>query len=106
MKGIVCEEIGALRMTQELPEPELAEGHAIVDIRRIGICGTDYHAFKGNQPFFHYPRILGHELSGVIERIGENIEGLAPGDQVAIIPYMHCANVSLAEAARRIAART
>jgi len=90
MKGIVCEEIGAFRMSKDLPEPELMEGHAIVGIRRIGICGTDYHAFKGNQPFFHYPRILGHELSGVIERVGKNKEGLAPGDQVAIIPYMHC----------------
>ena len=90
MKGIVCEEIGAFRMTSELPEPELTEGYAIVSIRRIGICGTDYHAFKGNQPFFQYPRILGHELSGVVERIGSNEQGLSTGDQVAIIPYMHC----------------
>ena len=90
MKGIVCEEIGAFRMTPELPEPELTEGHAIVSIRRIGICGTDYHAFKGNQPFFQYPRILGHELSGIAERIGSNEQGLSPGDRVAIIPYLHC----------------
>ncbi len=90
MKGIVCKEIGVLRMTSELPEPEWTEGHAIVAIRRIGICGTDYHAFKGNQPFFHYPRILGHELSGVIERIGDNAAGLATGDSVSIIPYLHC----------------
>lgn len=48
------------------------------------------HAFKGNQPFFTYPRILGHELSGIIERISDNEAGLVPGDQVAIIPYMYC----------------
>lgn len=90
MKGIVCEEVGMLRMLDSMPEPELTEGHAIVSIRRIGICGTDYHAFKGNQPFFQYPRILGHELSGVIEQIGENATGLAAGDKVAIIPYLHC----------------
>lgn len=90
MKGIVCEEIGAFRMTSELPEPELEEGHAIVAIRRVGVCGTDYHAFKGNQPFFQYPRVLGHELSGVVERISGDAAGLAPGDRVAIIPYLHC----------------
>ncbi len=90
MKGIVCKEIGVFRKTSELPEPEWTEGHAIVAIRRIGICGTDYHAFKGNQPFFQYPRILGHELSGVIERIGDNAAGLATGDSVSIIPYLHC----------------
>jgi 2-desacetyl-2-hydroxyethyl bacteriochlorophyllide A dehydrogenase len=90
MKGIICEQIESFRMSVDLPEPELTEGHAIIGIRRIGICGTDYHAFKGNQPFFHYPRILGHELSGVIEQIGKNDEGLVIGDRVAIIPYMHC----------------
>ncbi|MFB9324523.1 zinc-binding alcohol dehydrogenase family protein [Paenibacillus aurantiacus] len=90
MKGIVCEEIEAFRYVEDLPEPALTDGHAIVRIRRIGICGTDYHAFKGNQPFFRYPRILGHELSGVIDQIGDNDAGLAIGDTVAIIPYLHC----------------
>jgi 2-desacetyl-2-hydroxyethyl bacteriochlorophyllide A dehydrogenase len=89
MLGIVCEEIGQLKKV-ELPEPTLADGEAIVSIKRIGICGTDLHAFKGNQPFFTYPRVLGHELAGVIERVGANEAGLAMGDQVSIIPYMHC----------------
>jgi 2-desacetyl-2-hydroxyethyl bacteriochlorophyllide A dehydrogenase len=90
MKGIICEQVDHFRISDNLPEPELTEGHAIVSIRRIGICGTDYHAFKGNQPFFQYPRILGHELSGVVEQIAEGVEGVAPGDTVVIIPYMHC----------------
>lgn len=90
MKGIVCEEIGRLTFKHDLEEPVLKSGNAIVHIRRMGICGTDYHAFLGNQPFFHYPRILGHELAGVIEEIGDNDFGLQPGDQVSIVPYMHC----------------
>lgn len=89
MKGIVCEEIGRLRHN-ELPEPAAAPGDAIVRIRRIGICGTDMHAYRGNQPYFTYPRVLGHELAGVIEAIGDNDEGFTAGDQVSIIPYMHC----------------
>lgn len=89
MKGIICEDIERFTFT-ELEEPTFAQGEAIVRIKRIGICGTDLHAFKGNQPFFTYPRILGHELSGVIEQIGANEVGLQAGDQVSIIPYLHC----------------
>lgn len=89
MKGIVCEDIERFTFT-ELEEPTFVQGEAIVRVKRIGICGTDLHAYKGNQPFFTYPRILGHELSGVIEQIGVNEAELQPGDQVSIIPYLHC----------------
>ncbi|WP_172251075.1 zinc-binding alcohol dehydrogenase family protein [Saccharibacillus deserti] len=90
MRGIVCEEIGRLAWREDLPEPMLASGHAIVRIRRIGICGTDLHAYRGRQPFFDYPRILGHELAGIVEEIGENESVLRTGDQVSLIPYLHC----------------
>ncbi|MDD9272253.1 zinc-binding alcohol dehydrogenase family protein [Paenibacillus sp. GCM10023248] len=89
MKAIVCEQIEQFRMV-ELESPELRAGEAIVRIQRIGICGTDLHAYKGNQPFFSYPRVLGHELSGYIESIGDGVTGLAVGDQVSVVPYLHC----------------
>ena len=89
MKAVVCEEIDRLTI-QETDEPIRAEHEAIVSIKRIGICGTDLHAYKGNQPYFPYPRILGHELSGIIDDIGPNTAGLHVGDQVSIIPYLHC----------------
>ncbi|WP_310831708.1 zinc-binding alcohol dehydrogenase family protein [Paenibacillus pedocola] len=94
MKGIVCEEVGKFEWREDLPEPVLEEGKALVRIRRIGICGTDLHAYQGNQPYFSYPRILGHELAGVVEAIGENEDGLHQGDQVSVIPYMHCGECS------------
>lgn len=90
MRGIVCEEIERFRYADDLPEPVPTPGHAVVTVRRIGVCGTDLHAFKGKQPFFAYPRILGHELAGVIAQIGPNDEGLRVGDQVSVIPYLHC----------------
>lgn len=89
MKAVVCEEINRLTI-QDTDEPIRAEHEAIVSIKRIGICGTDLHAYKGNQPFFTYPRILGHELSGIIDDICPNTAGLQVGDQVSIIPYLHC----------------
>lgn len=90
MRGIVCEAIGRFALREILPEPEPGPKEAVVRIRRVGICGTDMHAYRGNQPYFTYPRILGHELAGVIERIGSNGAGLSAGDQVSIIPYLHC----------------
>jgi 2-desacetyl-2-hydroxyethyl bacteriochlorophyllide A dehydrogenase len=89
MKGIVCEEINQFRMV-ELAEPTPAPGAAVVSIRRIGICGTDIHAYKGNQPFFSYPRVLGHELAGFIHEVNDEYGQFRSGDQVSVIPYMHC----------------
>lgn len=90
MLGIVCEQVGDLRLA-ELPEPsEPSAGEAVVSIRRIGICGTDLHAYKGNQPFFTYPRVLGHELAGVVQSVDDAVDGLRAGDQVCIVPYLHC----------------
>jgi 2-desacetyl-2-hydroxyethyl bacteriochlorophyllide A dehydrogenase len=89
MKSMICEQPNQL-VLREVPDPLFIEGHALIRIRQIGICGTDLHAYKGNQPFFTYPRVLGHELAGTVEEIGGNPEGLREGDQVCIIPYMHC----------------
>lgn len=93
MKAIVCESPKNWRYVDR-DTPKLEEGKAIVTIKRIGICGTDIHAFLGNQPFFEYPRVLGHELSGVIHSIGENPYGLQTGDQVSVLPYLECGTCS------------
>jgi len=74
----------------ELPPPTRGPGEALVRVRRIGVCGTDMHAFRGRQPFFSYPRVLGHELAGEIAEVEANERGLAPGDRVAIEPYRAC----------------
>ncbi len=67
---------------------ELAPRSARVQVRRIGICGTDIHAFHGRQPFFEYPRILGHELGAeIVEVAGES--DFQSGDIVAIEPYLN-----------------
>jgi len=89
MKTITCVTPGVFSNTDE-PMPERKAGEALVRIRRIGICGTDIHAFAGRQPFFNYPRVLGHELSGEICEIDGNDMGLQPGDPVTIVPYLGC----------------
>jgi 2-desacetyl-2-hydroxyethyl bacteriochlorophyllide A dehydrogenase len=88
MKSVVCTKPGLLEI-QDVARPENKPGQVIIRIKRIGICGTDIHAYGGNQPFFQYPRVLGHELSGVIESVGEGVD-LTPGQDVYIMPYMSC----------------
>lgn len=70
-------------------KPELEPNTAIIKIRRIGICGTDLHAFTGTQPYFTYPRILGHELAGELVEF-DNAPGFAVGEKVTFIPYFNC----------------
>lgn len=70
-------------------KPELSKGRAIIKIRRVGVCGTDLHAYGGNQPFFTYPRILGHELAGELED-ADDAAGFSMGDAVTFIPYFPC----------------
>jgi len=84
---IRLEEPGRFVATQG-PLPEPAPGEALLRIRRIGVCGTDIHAFHGRQPFFEYPRILGHELGAEVVSVnGES--SFSPGDPVAVEPYFN-----------------
>lgn len=90
MKALVCTEPGRMDYI-DLPDPKIEAGHAIVRIRKICICGTDLHAFEGTQPFFNYPRILGHELSGELVDF-DDAPGFQRGDFVTFLPYVNCGN--------------
>lgn len=70
--------------------PGLQAGQAIIRIRKIGICGTDLHAFEGTQPYFNYPRILGHELAGEIVALDTADSSFRVGELVTVIPYENC----------------
>ena len=67
----------------------MAEGEALVRIHRIGVCGTDLHAFAGRQPFFTYPRVLGHELGVEVVEVAPNERGISVGDRCAVEPYLN-----------------
>lgn len=88
MKSIVCQQPGELNFL-ESKKPQPKAGEVLLKIRAIGVCGTDIHAYGGNQPFFSYPRVLGHELSGEIEALGEGVD-LPIGKPAYVIPYLEC----------------
>ncbi len=89
MKTLICTTPGQF-VYQEKEMPSLAPGYAMIRIRRIGICGTDLHAFEGTQPYFEYPRILGHELAGELVKTNGAPPEFKEGEAVTFIPYFNC----------------
>ena len=90
MKTIRLEEPGKL-IALDTPDPgPPGAGEALVRVHRIGVCGTDIHAYAGRQPFFSYPRILGHELGVEVLATGEGVSNINIGDRCAVEPYIHC----------------
>lgn len=88
MRTLICDEPGRLSLIErDVPTP--AAGEVLVRIRRIGICGTDFHIYQGKHPFLEYPRVMGHELSGTVEDANGSSR-LKAGENVYIVPYLAC----------------
>jgi len=90
MKTIRLEEPGRLSFLSTEIAKSIGPEEALVRVHRIGVCGTDIHAFKGRQPFFSYPRILGHELGVEVVSVGSSTQNVAPGDLCSVEPYLNC----------------
>ncbi|MCY3832914.1 MAG: zinc-binding alcohol dehydrogenase family protein [Chloroflexi bacterium] len=92
MKAIVLEQPGQLDLRDIAAPADPGPNEALVRVNRVGICGTDLHAYGGNQNFFSYPRIMGHELAVEVVAIGATDSELdyAVGDRCCVIPYLHC----------------
>lgn len=75
----------------EVEKPVPKEGEALIKIITAGICGSDIGAFRGTNGLVSYPRIIGHELAGIVEEIPENNKnGIKKGDRVVVDPYVYC----------------
>ncbi len=90
MRTIVLEEPGRFTTTDTVQPGPPGPGEALVRVLTVGICGTDLHAFEGTQPFFTYPRVLGHELAVEVLECGDGVEEFRRGDRCAVNPYMTC----------------
>lgn len=90
MHTLVLDEPGRFSLIDTSEPDAPGPGEALIRIRRIGVCGTDIHAFRGEQPYFTYPRILGHELGAEVVAVGGGVTNVKPGDRCAVEPYMTC----------------
>ena len=90
MRTATLEQPGRFILTQSEQPGAPAPNEVLVRVLTVGICGTDLHAFEGTQPFFNYPRILGHELAVEVIEAGELAGDFKPGDLCAVNPYVTC----------------
>lgn len=88
MKAIVCQTPHQLDIVDR-PNPSPRAGEVLIRIRRVGLCGTDYHIYGGRHPFLSYPRVMGHELAGEVEAAPAG-SAFTVGQRVAINPYLSC----------------
>lgn len=89
MRQILLRAPGEL-VERQVERPSALPGEALVRVRRVGVCGSDFHALAGRHPIYTYPRVLGHELAGDIVEIPGNGNGIGVGDKCAIDPYIYC----------------
>lgn len=90
MQALQLEKPHAFRVI-DIPEPAApGPGEAVVAVRAVGICGTDYGGYLGKMPFFSYPRIPGHELGVEVVAVGPGVTNVAVGDRCCVEPYINC----------------
>lgn len=89
MRACVLAATGELRLCT-LPMPSIGPRELLVRVLATGVCGSDLASYRGTHPYKRAPAILGHELCGIVERVGDGVVRLAPGDLVCAAAYSPC----------------
>ncbi len=90
MRAAKLDNIGHISV-EEVPFDKTPEaGQAVIQIKAVGICGTDLHIFEQGRSDVQLPRIMGHELSGVVTAVGKMVSNIKPGDRVVMDPVISC----------------
>lgn len=80
---------------RHMPMPEIGDEEVLVKVSFVGLCGSDLNTYRGSNPMVTYPRVPGHEISGVIEKTGRAVpDDWCDGDPVTLSPYTHCGTCS------------
>ena len=74
---------------EEIPVPEISDEEVLVEVKYCAICGTDLHDFK-SPSFAPVGAYMGHEFSGVVAKVGSEVEGWKPGARVVVKPPFQC----------------
>jgi L-iditol 2-dehydrogenase len=75
---------------REVEKPKTGKNEVLIKIKKIGVCGSDVHAYYGKHPYITCPIVQGHEFSGQIVEVGENVRGFKQGDSVTAMPQLVC----------------
>ena len=74
----------------DLPIPEIGADEVLVQMKRVGVCGSDIQIYHGKHKYMKFPVVQGHEGSGVIAKVGARVSGLKIGNRVTIQPQVVC----------------
>lgn len=77
-------------VVERIERPTAGPGEALLEVRRVGVCGSDLTIWRGRHPYAKMPLVMGHEFSGVIAALGPGVAGPAVGARVAVIPHLVC----------------
>lgn len=75
---------------QEISQPIIQPNEVLIQVKRIGVCGSDIHVYHGLHPYTSYPVVQGHEVSGIIADLGKEVNGFSLGDKVVFMPQVTC----------------
>ncbi len=89
MRQAVMTQPGAITI-REVERPAIEDNQVLIQIRRVGVCGSDIHVYHGLHPYTSYPVVQGHEVSGTVAEIGAHVRGFALGDKVIVMPQVVC----------------
>ena len=89
MKALMLREYGRF-VYEDVPEPDFGDGDALIRVKAAAICGSDVHGMDGSSGRRVPPVIMGHEASGVIERVGSGVVGFKAGDRVTFDSTIFC----------------
>ncbi len=105
MKAVVIKKPREIAL-EEVDRPLPLPGEVLLQVRYVGFCGSDLSSYLGRNLLVTYPRIPGHEISGVIAEKGEGVpERFRAGDAVTVIPYTHCGTCPACKRGRSHACR-
>ena len=91
MKAARFYSVGQPLVVEEIPTPRPARGEVLLRVRACGLCSSDIHiAYEGFTPTAFQPIILGHEFSGEVTELGEDVEGWEVGDRVVVCAIVSC----------------
>jgi threonine dehydrogenase-like Zn-dependent dehydrogenase len=90
MRAISLSDVKSIEIV-DIPEPQMGPEDVLIAVHYVGLCGSDLNAYRGGFPLLTYPRILGHEVSGIIADKGRDVpETLDINDRVMVSPYTNC----------------
>ncbi|MFQ5895286.1 MAG: alcohol dehydrogenase catalytic domain-containing protein, partial [Nitrospinota bacterium] len=93
MKAAVLTALGAFSIEEREP-PEVEAGGVRVRVEACGVCPSDVRVFRHGHARVRLPHVLGHEVAGVVEEVGEGTQGCRPGDRVSLVPRISCGQCS------------